>query len=162
MGIKSRKRNSSERYIDTLIIHCSDTPPTMDIGVKEIRKWHVEDNGWSDIGYHYVIRRNGVVEAGRDLNTIGSHCSGYNKTSIGICLVGGRKDKNNKELFTTEQYDSLEGLVCNLKAAISLKVKVKGHRDFNPAKTCPNFNVSDWLAERGLDNVFEETVDENT
>lgn len=150
MGIKSRKRKSSDRYIDTIIIHCADTPSTMDIGVEEIREWHVKDNGWSDVGYHYVIRRNGTIENGRDLNRAGSHCYGYNQSSIGICLVGGRKKKEEEDLFTTEQFDSLESLLLNLKALISMKVDIKGHRDFNSAKTCPNFDVADWLATRGI------------
>lgn len=156
MGIKSRLKKASDRYIDTLIIHCADTPPTMDIGVDEIRKWHVEDNGWKDVGYHYIIRRNGIIEIGRDINVIGSHCSGYNTNSIGICLVGGRKGKNKEELFTEEQYDSLESLIINLKALISLKIKIKGHRDFNSNKTCPNFDVADFLAQRGLDYNDED------
>lgn len=150
MGIKSRKRKSSDRYVDTIIIHCADTPPTMDIGVEEIREWHVKDNGWSDIGYHYVIRRDGTIETGRDLNIAGSHCYGYNKSSIGICLVGGRKKEGEEELFTAEQYDSLESLLINLKAFVSVKVDIKGHRDFNSAKSCPNFDVAEWLAARGI------------
>ena len=49
-----------------IIIHCSATKPSMDIGVKEINEWHLQ-RGWSGIGYHYVIRRNGDLETGRDL-----------------------------------------------------------------------------------------------
>jgi N-acetyl-anhydromuramyl-L-alanine amidase AmpD len=49
---------------DYLIIHCAATKPSMDIGVNEIRKWHL-DRGWRDVGYHYMIRRNGEVELGR-------------------------------------------------------------------------------------------------
>ena len=41
-----------------LIIHCAATKPSMDIGLTEIRKWHL-DRGWRDVGYHYIIRRNG-------------------------------------------------------------------------------------------------------
>lgn len=58
------------RIIDTIIVHCSATKPSMDIGVEAIRQWHM-NKGWSDIGYHYVIRRNGVVELGRDLDKDG-------------------------------------------------------------------------------------------
>ena len=47
---------------DMIVIHCASTPASMDIGVKEIKKWHVEDNKWDDIGYHYVIRRDGTLE----------------------------------------------------------------------------------------------------
>ena len=50
---------------DTVAIHCSATPPTMDIGVEKIREWHVKDNGWDDVGYHHVIRRCGTLEPAR-------------------------------------------------------------------------------------------------
>ena len=49
---------------DTIVIHCAATRPHMDVGAKEIREWHKE-RGFEDIGYHYVIRRTGVVEIGR-------------------------------------------------------------------------------------------------
>ena len=47
---------SSTEY---LVVHCSATKPSMDIGLREIKRWHVDDNGWRDVGYHYIIRRNG-------------------------------------------------------------------------------------------------------
>ncbi len=50
--------------INLIVVHCAATPPSMNIGAAEIRKWHT-DKGWSDIGYHYVIRRDGTQEEGR-------------------------------------------------------------------------------------------------
>ena len=58
----------------------------MDIGLNEIRKWHL-DLGWRDVGYHYIIRRNGEVELGRSIRDTGSHARGYNHKSVGLCLV---------------------------------------------------------------------------
>ena len=69
----------------------------MDIGVKEIRKWHVDENKWSDIGYHDVIRRNGAIETGRPLEKPGAHAKGHNQNAIGICLVGGKADDGGPE-----------------------------------------------------------------
>ena len=83
------------RDISLLVIHCSATPVTMDIGVKEIREWHTSDpRNWSDIGYHYVIRLDGTLERARPLYKSGAHARGYNSNSIGICIVGG-VDKGN-------------------------------------------------------------------
>jgi N-acetylmuramoyl-L-alanine amidase len=76
---------------DLLVVHCAATKASMDIGAKEIRRWH-KDRGWDDIGYHYVIRRNGDVEIGRPENAVGAHVAGKNSTSVGICLVGGIDD----------------------------------------------------------------------
>lgn len=142
------------RNIDTIVIHCADTPSTMDIGAKEIRNWHVNDNKWSDIGYHYVIRRNGTVEKGRNIETIGAHVSGHNKNSVGICLVGGKPIKGQKrdiDLFTVEQLESLESLLFNLKGFLqNSNVKIVGHCDLDSKKTCPNFDVQKWLKEREI------------
>ena len=76
------------RFIEKIVIHCTFTPPTMNIGVEEVRKWHVEENKWSDIGYHFVIRRDGTVESGRPVERPGAHVKGHNSNSIGIAWVG--------------------------------------------------------------------------
>lgn len=142
------------RKIDTIIIHCSDTPSTMNIGAKEIRDWHIKDNGWSDIGYHYVIRRNGSLETGRNIETIGAHVYSHNKNSIGICLVGGKPIGNQKKdinLFTIEQLETLESLLFNLKGFLQdMNIKIVGHCELDSKKTCPNFDVQKWLKEREI------------
>lgn len=142
------------RKINMIVIHCADTPSTMDIGVKEIRDWHVNDNGWSDVGYHYVIRRDGTIEKGRKLEVVGSHVYGYNKNSIGICLVGGKpigKQKKNIDLFTIDQLESLESLLFNLKGFLQdSNIKIVGHCELDNKKTCPNFDVQEWLKTRGI------------
>ena len=124
------------RKIDTVIIHCADTPAKMDIGAKEIRDWHVNERGWSDIGYHYVIRRNGEIEVGRQESVVGAHCRGRNSTSIGICMVGD-------STFTRTQFRSLRKLVDELELRYKL-IEVTGHYSYS-SKTCPNFNVEEWL-----------------
>ena len=67
---------------DTIVIHCAATKPSMDIGYDEIRKWHVEDNGWDDVGYHYIIKRDGTLQTGRDESMVGSHARQVNGTSL--------------------------------------------------------------------------------
>ena len=141
------------RTIDTLVIHCSATKASMDIGAKEIRKWHTKPKskggpGWSDIGYHYVIRRDGSTEDGRPNQRAGAHAKGHNRTSIGICLVGGVDEQNNPETnFTIEQRKSLRALVNFLKQTYSIDdSQIFGHRDFpGVAKACPCFDVDRWL-----------------
>jgi len=77
------------RPIDTLILHCSATPPDMDIGVAEIDTWH-KAQGWKRIGYHFVIRRNGIVERGRPLAQIGAHVEGHNRRTTTSRRPSGR------------------------------------------------------------------------
>lgn len=146
------------RLITKLIIHCSATPPSMNIGAAEIRRWHTdpkpEGNGWSDIGYHFVIRRNGVVENGRPVSRKGAHCAarGGNVASIGVCMVGGVR-KVGKRLvaednFTDQQWAALDTLVRRLMREHPIE-QLLGHRDLDPGKECPSFSVRDAALRRG-------------
>lgn len=135
------------REITRVIVHCSATPKDMDIGVKEIRKWHTdqapEGRGWADIGYHYVIRRSGTVETGRPLHIKGAHTLHHNDDSIGICLVGGTdsNDRNKAEAnFNLSQYKALDNLIESLQHEFG-QLKIFGHRDFTNKKACPCFDV---------------------
>lgn len=138
------------RVIDKIIYHCSATWSTQDIGAKEIRKWHVEGNKWQDIGYHYVIRRNGVIEPGRDLDKVGAHCTGYNDRSIGICVVGGGPRGEDKD-FTREQFDSLALLTKFLRLKFPYAT-IHGHNEF-ANKACPVFSVKQFLADYGIEKL---------
>ena len=127
------------RRIDKLIVHCSATPNDRDVTVDEIRDWHLA-RGWSDIGYHYVIYRNGTIAAGRPVEKVGAHCHGQNAESIGVCLVG-------LDSFKPEQFDALKHVYALLKN-IFPEIEPFGHRDFTDKKTCPNFEVRDWLCSQ--------------
>lgn len=124
------------RNVKKIAVHCSDSDDSLDIGVKQIRKWHVDlppnGNGWSDIGYHFVIRRDGRIEKGRDMDTVGAHVKGHNSDSIGICLVG-------RKVFSTEQLLNLYQLLRGLIDKYNLETTdVYGHYELDPNKTCPN------------------------
>lgn len=133
---------------DMIIVHCSDTPPRMDIGATEIRRWHVTERGWSDIGYHLVIKRDGSFDNGRPLDINGAHALGFNHRSIGICLIGGKGEKGGAEAnFTLDQYESLKHVVKYLKSLYPIET-VLGHRDLpGVTKECPCFNVIELLGE---------------
>lgn len=130
------------RDIKRIIIHCSATPPDMDIGVKEIREWHMKGNGWRDIGYHYVIRLNGEIESGRSIDEVGAHTKGHNADSIGICYIGG-VGKNNKPKDTMYkcQEDSMRELIFSLRVVADEELTIHGHNEFSD-KACPSFKVS--------------------
>ena len=93
---KNDERIKKVREINLAVVHCTATNPSWyadksaeDV-VKEIRRWHVQERKWSDIGYHTVIHRNGDVVDGRPIERSGAHTRGLNKHSVGIALVGGR------------------------------------------------------------------------
>ena len=140
---------------DTIVIHCSATPPTMDIGVEKIREWHVKDNGWDDVGYHHIIKRSGSIEPARSEEYQGAHAAKVNWRSIGICLIGGY-DHNNKwsNNFTEAQFDTLKCLILDLIERYEIK-KIIGHYQVEPKKECPSFNVPDWLEQNDLDNYLQ-------
>lgn len=169
--------NTVVRILKTVIVHCSATPPSMDVGVKEIRQWHTwprklreaggymfegkhyehvddmpeevrsqEGNGWTDVGYHFVIRRNGDVENGRDVMTPGAHVAGKNAHSIGVCLVGGTEERNVRKAecnFTVQQWRALEKLVKTLQHRYG-PLEVQGHNHYDSGKACPTFNAHHW------------------
>lgn len=135
------------RYIDKHVVHCAATPPSMDIGVDEIRQWHTVGNGWSDIGYHFVIRRDGTIELGRPIERAGAHAKGHNANSVGTCLVGGvDEDMFPEDNFTKEQKASLRAIDTGIKAFVDNEVETLGHRDLpGVTKDCPCFDVKKWL-----------------
>lgn len=139
-GVKFKERTVT-KY---LVVHCAATKPSMDIGLREIRQWH-RQRGWLDIGYHFVIRRDGTVETGRPVNTIGAHVEGHNYESVGVCLVGGINTTGAPENnFTDSQFKTLRELLDKLKVDYP-SAKIVGHRDLDPNKACPSFDVASWL-----------------
>ncbi|MCP4599182.1 MAG: N-acetylmuramoyl-L-alanine amidase [Proteobacteria bacterium] len=134
---------------DSIIIHCSASS----FGSFElIDQWHKE-RGWNGCGYHFVIlngktgpglpwdkRWNGTIERGRDVDEIGAHCRGQNKTSIGICLIGNH-------CFSYEQFKSLAGVIEMLQKQYRQigVLDIKPHLQFNPSKTCPNFDLKHFI-----------------
>ena len=143
----------SRRRIDAIVIHCTASKPDKDLNVEDVRKIH-KKKGWSDIGYHYLIRLDGRIETGRDVDLIGAHVSGYNAHTIGVCYVGGLDDNGRKvDTRTINQKESLINLLRMLRAAYP-KAAIKGHRDYSPdkngngtvepaeyIKACPCFNA---------------------
>lgn len=129
------------RAIDTLIIHCSATDPAVEVTVDTLREWHLK-RGWDDIGYHYVIYRDGTIEEGRPEEIQGAHTYGHNQNSLGICLIGGNKSAD----FTFRQYVSLFVLVKLLKEQYSIKT-IQGHHYYDKDKDCPCFDVPEFFSE---------------
>lgn len=125
----------------------------MDVGASVIDKWHRE-KGWMGIGYHYVIRRSGDIETGRDLSRSGAHTKGENANSIGVCLAGGMNDEKNGPAlnFTDEQYKSLRKLIDELKQEFP-DATIHGHYEF-ARKSCPNFKARKWYETGELEETF--------
>jgi N-acetylmuramoyl-L-alanine amidase len=128
-----------------LVVHCSATPKTKNMTTLELRHAHML-RGEHDIGYHYVIERDGSIHNGRAHDIPGAHASGYNRHSLGICLIGGRKGKTNK---TEDNFTSLQkGTLTDLLAILTNDyegAEVVGHSDLDGVTHgCPGFNVKEF------------------
>jgi N-acetylmuramoyl-L-alanine amidase len=143
------------RHINEIIVHCTATRPEWAANesnlwqVAEVRRWHVEDRNFSDIGYHYLIHRNGYVSDGRPIGRAGAHVKGHNANSIGISLFGGFGGATTDQFedhFTPEQDKALRKLIAKLQEQYPTIEKVSGHSEY-AAKACPCFDVSEWLAD---------------
>jgi len=136
------------RKINMIIVHCSATTKGMDIGVQEIDAWH-KQRGFNGVGYHYVIRRDGLIEIGREHKEIGAHCKGRNARSLGICLVGGINNTGGAENnFSSVQFESLAKLLKELQRKYNVS-QIQGHKDF-ANKACPCFSVEAFCVEHGI------------
>ena len=148
--------------IDTIVIHCSGSSWG---SASDIRHWHVDERGWRDIGYHFVILNgdlgqglklpctDGSIEAGRhldatammDAHEVGAHALGMNDHSIGICMIGSMESR-----FTDAQMLSLKVLVSELMLKFDIKLEnVIGHNEIlGVFKNCPCFSVKEEIREK--------------
>lgn len=123
----------SKRTITDIVIHCTATRAWQDFSADDIRRMH-KAQGWADIGYHYVVRLDGTIEPGRDVDKIGAHVSGHNANSIGVVYVGGLDNQGKpKDTRTENQKHALLNLLLDLRQLYP-NAKISGHRDFSPDK----------------------------
>ncbi len=128
------------RPIHTIIVHCTATPEGRSHTVADIRSWH-KAQGWSDIGYHFLIDIDGSIHTGRPVEKVGAHVVGHNAGSIGIVYVGGTDSRGrSKDTRTAAQKASLLKLIT--EQAKKYKVRtICGHHDLFKGKDCPCFNA---------------------
>lgn len=145
--------------IKRIVVHCTATREGQDVSAATIKGWHLKQ-GWSDIGYHYVVRLDGRIEKGRPDTVVGSHVKGWNTGSIAIVYVGGLdRDGKAKDTRTAAQKKGLKEII-NRMLALHKSPLVMGHRDLSPdkdgdgvvekhewLKECPCFSVGDWIKQ---------------
>jgi len=147
-------QGSARHPVRQIVIHCAATQPLWMSGsslaakVAEIRRWHVQGRGWRDIGYHWIIDRDGKLATGRAEEDIGAGVEGHNQGVIHICLLGGHgaaaTDRFDRH-FTRAQDIALRDLISGVSIRTRID-RVSGHNEW-AAKACPGFNVPNWLRE---------------
>ncbi len=157
----TQRVKKSKRMIKEIIVHCTATLEGKNVTVEQIRTDHMRNRGFSDIGYHYVIYRDGSIHNGRDVEKAGAHCTGHNTYSIGVAYVGGVENKpgvpytkqRGKDTRTLAQKAALLSLLIDLRKLYP-HAKIIGHRDTSPDKNgngtvepcewikeCPSFDA---------------------
>lgn len=168
---------TSRETTEIIVVHCSATSPSMSVDADLIRCWHTwpkhyadgrrrymsrtyasdadlpeavrgkKGRGWLDIGYHSVILPDGTVEPGRPTDAVGAHVRGFNRTSLGVCLIGGVDEKGEPIFnFTKAAMASLATVLSGWHRQYPSAL-FQGHRDLDPAKACPCFDVPLWASE---------------
>ena len=134
---------------DTIVIHCTQTPDDMDFGVEKVTEWH-KNRGFDTIGYHYLIKRDGTLQEGRQQDEVGAHAVAVNGNSVGVALAGGGTPSMGWENnFAPIQFETLKTIILKLKKDYEIE-KVIGHYQVDDKKECPSFDVPGWLQENGL------------
>ena len=131
-----------ESEIKWIVIHCSATKLSQDYTKEKLERDH-KKRGFSAIGYHYYIRKNGVLEIGRPEDQIGAHVKGFNDKSIGVCYEGGlAEDGSPQDTRTAEQIMTMHRLLRDLRRKYPA-AKIVGHRDLLKyrTKSCPCFDA---------------------
>jgi N-acetylmuramoyl-L-alanine amidase len=130
------------RELNRIIFHCSATEDGKDYTVDQIRRWHTSPpRNWRDIGYHYVIYRDGSIHEGRPIDQQGAHTRGENADSIGICYIGGVRDGKATDTMTMHQEIAWLKLVHSLRTVFG-PMTIHGHNEY-ANKACPSFIVKE-------------------
>ena len=139
--VNSLPKYTLMRTITLIIVHCSANRAGSALRMADIDSYHCS-LGWIGCGYHYVIPTDGTIEPGRPEEMVGAHCKNHNRHSIGVCYIGGlSKDGKPADTRTDAQRIALRNLLEQLHRRYP-DALIVGHRDLDPQKACPCFDVA--------------------
>lgn len=124
------------KRIEALVVHT--TAGSRGADIEAVRRYHVEHRGWSDVGYHYLVRDNGQVQAGRPETVCGAHALGWNDRSLGVAFAGNH-DRYPWSPAAEQSGIDLLARLC-LKHGLSASAVI-GHRETGAKKSCPGAHV---------------------
>ena len=130
------------RPISHVVVHHSASP--LSTTAQDISEWHTA-NGWGGAGYHIICESTGRLVLGRRIGRIGAHVRGWNKNSIGICLVGNNTIEADS--WTDAQIISL-GEMYFVMRTLFPDAEWLGHRDLpGTATECPGLSVKELISQ---------------
>ncbi len=122
-----------------MTIHHTVTPTNDSVSpqarLRGIQSFHQNSRGWCDIGYQYLISRDGRLWEGRGASRLGSHVGGKNRGNVGIAFMGTHASTP----ATSTQINSVAALIKGLADRYGIAInrtKIKGHRE-QGSTTCP-------------------------
>ena len=122
---------STRAHTDYIALHHAEASTCT---AQQVDEWH-KSNGWSGIGYHFFVRKDGSIYRGRPLTSMGAHVSGMNNCSIGICAEG----KYSTETMPDAQKRAICRLLVYLKDNYYPDAKIVGHKEIGDSD-CPGKN----------------------
>ncbi len=133
---------SRRKETNYIVIHSTNTKPNANVSIRTVDEWH-RKRGLLKVGYHFFIRREGLIEVGRGPNEVGAHIKDQDSDSVSVCMAGGLNTRGvTAPDYTKGQLESLFVLVKTLKYMFA-DAEVVGHRDLSKTE-CPSFNVKEW------------------
>ena len=121
---------SNRSKTDYIVLHHAEA---VKCTAQDVHSWH-RANGWTGIGYHFFVRKDGTIYRGRPINVVGAHVQGMNSCSVGICAEG---DYHTKEKTMPQaQKKSIIELCQYLKKNYYPNAKIVGHREIGDSN-CP-------------------------
>lgn len=118
---------------DTIVVHHIGNTDA-DVSAATVHQWHL-NQGWSGIGYHFLIRKNGTIERGRPMDVVGAHAYGENSHTIGVNVVGNFEEA----IPTSAQMESAARLIAELCSVYRIRPSARsivGHCDVG-STACP-------------------------
>jgi hypothetical protein len=138
-GARPSRCSSSLGKVYRMAIHHTESPTIDSLSpaarLRQIQSYHMDVKGWCDIGYHYLVSRDGRIWEGRPSTQLGSHAGGANTGNIGIAVIGS----HDSTPVSTVQVDAIASLVRQLGERHGVSIDrdvVKGHREYK-STSCP-------------------------
>lgn len=126
-------------HTGAIVIHHTGMRLDKDMTVADIHDFHVNNNKWAGIGYHFVIHKNGIIEHGRPLESIGAHSLSNNQFTVGISLAGNY-DLGKPPLDQLNSAIQLVSALCHEYKFEPTDTTIFGHRDLC-STSCPGNNL---------------------
>lgn len=130
--------------IDKVTIHhsadlCRSSPAAVKAHLRILQRYHIEGQGWGDIGYHFLIDPAGRIWTGRELRYQGAHAKGWrNKHNVGICLLGNFVNKPGGNHPSDAQILAMTQLVRALQSKYHIPASgIKTHKELVSSTECP-------------------------